>query len=440
MTRQTAHDRARRFETRRFLASATLTIPTHRTPCRTERACQRLSAPLPVTTDTITRGPLLRDNLPTAHIGERAQASARKPYLSSRDRARLERGRRRARAGSFASRDGGDGDRARRARVPSSLVASGTSQRRRAAPRAGADRDRARIATRDASRARRPRRARPTTGGAFAPPLPSRTPRPPRRPPAILDWHPPQFFRRLTPRAPPVQAMVSWEDSKSPKPGDLDGIGADKFVEFFRQASPYIVNHHGSVMVVVIPGEVFVAKDILQGIVQDVALLQSLGVRVVLVLGSNKQVEEGLVDRGIVSEVVDGYRVTTPEALEVAMEAAGRNSVLTQALLSRGINVAVTRRHGDRGNEEEERGGGGGGGSSGSFFGRGSFPLARARAPPPASPATSSRLSEGAWSRGSTFSTPATSSAWTSTPFARDWRWATSCCSRPWGSTPRARC
>ena len=169
--------------------------------------------------------------------------------------------------------------------------------------------------------------------------------------------------------------MVSWEDSKSPKPGDLDGIGADKFVEFFRQASPYIVNHHGSVMVVVIPGEVFVAKDILQGIVQDVALLQSLGVRVVLVLGSNKQVEEGLVDRGIGSEVVDGYRVTTPEALEVAMEAAGRNSVLTQALLSRGINVAVTRRHGDRGDDASydasRIGGGGGGPAGGSFFGRG---------------------------------------------------------------------
>ena len=169
--------------------------------------------------------------------------------------------------------------------------------------------------------------------------------------------------------------MVSWEDSKSPKPGDLDGIGADKFVEFFRQASPYIVNHHGSVMVVVIPGEVFVAKDILQGIVQDVALLQSLGVRVVLVLGSNKQVEEGLVDRGIGSEVVDGYRVTTPEALEVAMEAAGRNSVLTQALLSRGINVAVTRRHGDRGDDASYdasgMGGGGGGPAGGSFFGRG---------------------------------------------------------------------
>ena len=124
------------------------------------------------------------------------------------------------------------------------------------------------------------------------------------------------------------QANVSWEDGKTQPPGAIDGIGPDKFVEFFRQASPYIVNHHGSVMVVVIPGEVFIAKDVLQGIVQDVALLQSLGVRVVLVLGSNKQVEEGLVDRGIGSEVVDGYRVTSPEALEVAMEAAGRNSVL----------------------------------------------------------------------------------------------------------------
>ena len=54
-----------------------------------------------------------------------------------------------------------------------------------------------------------------------------------------------------------------------------------------------------------------------------------------------------------------GYRVTCPEALEVAMEAAGRNNVLVQALLSRGINVAVTRKHG----ESSSKGGGGGMGS-----------------------------------------------------------------------------
>ena len=55
---------------------------------------------------------------------------------------------------------------------------------------------------------------------------------------------------------------------------------------------------------------------------QDVALLQSLGVRVVLVLGSSEQVEELSQMRGVSSEVVDGYRVTCPEALEVAMVGA----------------------------------------------------------------------------------------------------------------------
>ena len=43
------------------------------------------------------------------------------------------------------------------------------------------------------------------------------------------------------------------------------------------------------------------------------------------------------------------------------MEAAGRNNVLVQALLSRGINVAVTRKHG----ESSSKGGGGGGGGVG---------------------------------------------------------------------------
>ena len=57
------------------------------------------------------------------------------------------------------------------------------------------------------------------------------------------------------------------------------------------------------------------------------------------------------------------------------MEAAGRNNVMVQALLSRGINVAVTRKHGDRGSHAEllpwGQGGGGGGGGSSEFGGNG---------------------------------------------------------------------
>ena len=169
---------------------------------------------------------------------------------------------------------------------------------------------------------------------------------------------------------------VSWEDSREvearlrlkPVPagtgdtetGDGTAESSDQsqsnqsrnvsFVDFFRQASPYIANHRGAVHVVVVPGSVMVHEDrgILEGIVQDVQMLNSLGVRVVLVLGSNDQVNAMSKKRNVPIDVVDGYRVTSPESLEIAMEAAGRNNVLVQALLSRGINVAVTRKHGDR--------------------------------------------------------------------------------------------
>ena len=135
---------------------------------------------------------------------------------------------------------------------------------------------------------------------------------------------------------------------------NVNGLGPEAFVDFFRQASPYIIAHQGSVVVIVIPGTVMTQPKIFEGIVQDVALLQSLGVRVVLVLGSTEQVNAIVENRGIESVIVDGYRVTCPEALEVAMEAAGRNNVVVQALLSRGINVAVTRKHGDRAPNQHE--------------------------------------------------------------------------------------
>ena len=109
------------------------------------------------------------------------------------------------------------------------------------------------------------------------------------------------------------------------------------FVDFFRQASPYIANHRGATFVVHVPGSVMADPDraILEGIVQDIAMLNSLGARVAVVVGSNEQVSAMCARRSVPVEVVDGYRVTTPESLEIAMEAAGRNDVLVQALLSR---------------------------------------------------------------------------------------------------------
>ena len=191
------------------------------------------------------------------------------------------------------------------------------------------------------------------------------------------------------PRASSSSSGVSWDDSRdhSASLQGANGAGPEKFVEMFRQASPYIVAHQGSVVVIVIPGAVMRgtargAEDegdenaasskysssssrnaALEGIVQDVGLLHSLGVRVVLVLGSTEQIDEMSATRNIPTEIVDGYRITDRDALEVAMEAAGRNNVLVQALFSRGVNVAVARKHG----ENSANTGGNGGFAPGGF-------------------------------------------------------------------------
>lgn len=123
--------------------------------------------------------------------------------------------------------------------------------------------------------------------------------------------------------------------------------GATAFVEFFRQASPYIALHRGSTFVVLIPGDVSANKSLMESIVTDVALLHDLGVRVVLVVGASDQVSELTRMRGGEVSFVDDYRVTDEMAMEAAMEANGRNQVMMQAMLSRAPTIAITRRHRD---------------------------------------------------------------------------------------------
>ena len=133
-----------------------------------------------------------------------------------------------------------------------------------------------------------------------------------------------------------------------------------QFVRWFREAWPYIQGHRGSTFVIVIPGEVVSHQDsfnyILQvrhcnivneccqqfdqagtrepgrslhsqawlspvpHIFQDVALMHGLGVKLVLVPGSQVQIDELLRERGVEPVSVGAYRVTDASALEAAMQ------------------------------------------------------------------------------------------------------------------------
>lgn len=109
-----------------------------------------------------------------------------------------------------------------------------------------------------------------------------------------------------------------------------------QFVDWFRSSSPYINAFRGRTFVVVFGGEV-IAEQRFTGLAHDIALLNSLGIRLVLVHGSRPQIEQRLRERKVRIQYLHGRRVTDKDALECVKEAAGVGLVEIEAMLSMGL-------------------------------------------------------------------------------------------------------
>jgi len=108
------------------------------------------------------------------------------------------------------------------------------------------------------------------------------------------------------------------------------------FVPWFRSVAPYIHKFRNQTFVVGVPGEAIAAGK-LPNLVQDLALIQSMGVRIVLVHGFRPQVNEQLAAKGHAPRYHLGVRITDGVALDCAQEAAGQLRYEIEAAFSQGL-------------------------------------------------------------------------------------------------------
>ena len=107
-------------------------------------------------------------------------------------------------------------------------------------------------------------------------------------------------------------------------------------IRWFRNTAPYINAHRGKTFVLMLGGEVAQHENF-ANVIHDIALLNSLGVRLVLIHGSRSQIDQRLQRAGLESTFHDNIRITDNAALEHIKDAAGSLRAQVEALLSMGL-------------------------------------------------------------------------------------------------------
>jgi amino-acid N-acetyltransferase len=110
------------------------------------------------------------------------------------------------------------------------------------------------------------------------------------------------------------------------------------FVNWFRQSSPYIRAFRGRTFVITFGGEMLTDAQF-PNLVHDLALLNNLGIRLVLVHGARPQIDKQLKRLGAEITIINGMRVTDTAALECVKQAGGAVRLEIEAQLSMGLSA-----------------------------------------------------------------------------------------------------
>ena len=108
--------------------------------------------------------------------------------------------------------------------------------------------------------------------------------------------------------------------------------------EVLTQALPYIKKYSGKIVVVKYGGNAMINEDLKQQVMEDIALLWLIGVKVVLIHGGGPEISDTMKKFGKKSEFVNGLRVTDKETVDIVqMVLAGKvNKTLVNLLQMKG--------------------------------------------------------------------------------------------------------
>ncbi len=110
----------------------------------------------------------------------------------------------------------------------------------------------------------------------------------------------------------------------------------NQLVRWFRQSAPYVNAHRDKTIVLMLGGEAVLHANFVN-IVNDIALLNSLGIRIVLVFGARPQINNILQQNNCSSQFHKQQRITDDQAFEYIKQVVGQVQYEITAALSMGL-------------------------------------------------------------------------------------------------------
>ena len=97
-------------------------------------------------------------------------------------------------------------------------------------------------------------------------------------------------------------------------------VNLEERAKILSEALPYILKYKDKIIVIKYGGNAMIDENLKQLVMDDVVMLNSLGMKVVLVHGGGPEISKGLKAIGKESKFVDGLRVTDEETIDVVTE------------------------------------------------------------------------------------------------------------------------